>query len=253
MAAPDAPSAGSAPAGTAAEGEGASGAVGRLRAAWRRLDRNQRLAGGAALALLGTLFLPWYQTSTTVSRVVGGRLQASTARDVQTGIEAFTFVEAAILLVVFGVLLLLFARGERRGFHLPGGDGAIITLAGTWAALLIVWRLFDKPELGRGVAVKLQWGMALAMGAALLLALAGARVRRAHIPEPPIREAERCARRRDRSQAEDVGGERPWLAETEPLPARTPRPAAGEEAETIALPGEVPRPDDPPEPPARRR
>jgi hypothetical protein len=252
MAAPDAPSAGSGSGRTASRGptagQRATGAVNRVRRAWRRLDGSQRLAGVAALLLLGTLFLPWYQTSFAAQGTKGAQL----VRDVQTGIEAFTFVEAAILLVVFGVLLLLFARGENRAFHLPGGDGAVLSLAGAWAALLIVWRLFDKPELGKGVAVKLQWGMAVAMGAALLLIYAGTRVRRAHVPEPPLLEDDAPKTRRGEGAVE-VGGERPWLAETEPLPRRrTPRPSA-EEAETVALPGEVPRPEDPPEPPPRLR
>jgi hypothetical protein len=250
MAAPDAHSAGSGGDRTAARrrtvGQRAGRAINRLGGAWRSLDGSQRLAGVAAVLLGATLFLPWYQTSFAAQGTKGAQL----LRDVQTGIEAFTFVEAAVLVVVLGVLLLLFARGERRPFHLPGGDGTIIMLAGVWASALITWRLFDKPELGRGVAVKLQWGMAVAMGAALLLAWAGVRVRRAQVPEPPLRDDERRGRRQV-----EVGADRPWLAETEPLPARTtPRPAPRQEtgeAETVALPGEVPEPEDPPEAPSR--
>ena len=45
-------------------------------------------------------------------------------------------------------------------FHLPGGDGVAISLAGGWALLLLVWRLFDKPELdGPGADVGIQWGI----------------------------------------------------------------------------------------------
>ena len=42
------------------------------------------------------------------------------------------------MLLAFGVLALLFARGEGNRFHLPFGDGTIIAAAGIWAAALIV-------------------------------------------------------------------------------------------------------------------
>ena len=243
MAAPDAPS--SRPVRGRTAGGKVNGVLDRLRTAWRGLDPNQRLAGIAALALLVTLFLPWYQKSVPTGK-------GSIGHETQSAIASPTFVEAAILVVVFGVLLLLLARGERRPFHLPGGDGLVITLAGLWAGFLVVWRVFDKPEFGQGVTVQLRWGMAVAIGAAVVLAYAGLRVRRAHIPEPPIREDELPDRRRDARSEVPVGGDRPWLAETEALPPRTRRPPPGDQAETVALPGEVPRPEDPPEAPPRR-
>ena len=61
--------------------------------------------------------------------------------------QVFSFVEAAVLLVAVAVLYLLFARGERRSFQLPGGDGGVVLAAGLWAALLLVLRLFDKPGI----------------------------------------------------------------------------------------------------------
>ena len=57
----------------------------------------------------------------------------------------FSFVEAAVVIVALGVLVLLKKRGDGRSFHLPFGDGAVIMAAGAWSALLIVIRLFDRP------------------------------------------------------------------------------------------------------------
>ena len=167
--------------GTPAAARAARG-VSRLRAAWRELSGEQRLAGIAALGLLATMFLPWYSTAFPAKVTVAGRV--ATGHDHQTAIGAFSWVEAAVLLVALGVLALLFARGERRAFHLPGGDGAVITAAGVWACVLIVWRFFDKPDLGRGVSVGLEWGIFVALAAAVALALAGNNVRAAHRPEP---------------------------------------------------------------------
>jgi hypothetical protein len=126
-----------------------------------------------------------------------------------------------ILLVALGVLALLFARGERRAFHLPGGDGTVIAAAGVWASLLIVWRFFDKPELGRGVSVGLQWGIFVALVAAIALAAAGNRLRAARRPEPPLAQAPPP---RDPGEPVEVRipDVRPHLEETRVMPDRRP-------------------------------
>jgi hypothetical protein len=88
------------------------------------------------------------------------------------------------------VIVMLFARAERRAFHLPGGDGTIIMGAGLWAALLIFYRVFDRPD-GNGYPVGIEWGFFLAFVAAGFLAYAGWRMRQAHRPEPPLPGEER--------------------------------------------------------------
>jgi hypothetical protein len=151
----------------------------RIQRAAAELDPDQRLAGLAALALLVTLFLPWYQKSVAVA---GRGLDSQNL----TAFGVFTFVEAAIMLVALGVFALLFARGERRAFHLPGGDGTVILGAGAWAALLLLWRVFDRPDVeGVGATVGITWGFFFAFLAAAALAGAGWRIRQADRPEPP--------------------------------------------------------------------
>jgi hypothetical protein len=59
---------------------------------------------------------------------VDGRPQTESVTRSAFGV--YSFVEAAIFLVACAVLVLLFARGERRAFHLPGGDGTVIMAAG---------------------------------------------------------------------------------------------------------------------------
>lgn len=127
------------------------------------------------MALALSLLLPWYQ-ATLLGRQAGTNNLSAFA--------VFTFVEAAVLLVAAGVLYLLYARSERRGFHLPGGDGWVISAAGAWAVLLLVWRFFDKPDVANA-AVGIQWGAFVAMATAGLLIAAGQRIRAAHRPEPP--------------------------------------------------------------------
>ncbi len=143
---------------------------------WEELDPEQRLAGAAAVALFVTMFLPWYQQNAVVS---ARRLQPLVSQNLNAW-AVFSFVEAAVLLVAVAVLALLIARAQRRKFHLPGSDGAVVLLAGIWVAALLVWRLFDKPGIGgRGIAanVGIQWGIFFALAAAAAMAWAGARMR----------------------------------------------------------------------------
>ena len=157
----------------------------RLRAAHRALDRDQRFAAGAAIALLLTMFLPWYEKSVVIP---GTR---SFAKDSISAFGAVSFVEAAIFLVSAGVLVLLLARAEERPFHLPGGDGTVIFAAGIWATLLIFYRVFDHPDIsGEGGTVGIQWGFFVAFVAAGALTVAGQRIRAAGRPEPPTRPRE---------------------------------------------------------------
>jgi hypothetical protein len=169
----------------------------------RALSREMKIAGGVAVLLGLSLLLPWYQKSFFVRGVV--------VEDNLSAFGVFTFIEAAVLLVALAVLFLVWARSQRKGFHLPGGDGAAITLAGGWAVVLLVWRLFDKPSVaGPGATIGLQWGIFGALLAAGALAATGARVRAAHRPEPPNPAAEesgwvsppRRERRHDRAPSD---------------------------------------------------
>jgi hypothetical protein len=150
----------------------------------------------------------------------------------------FSFVEAAELLIAFGVLALLRARALGKRFHLPFGDGTAITAAGAWAAALIVVRLFDRP-LGQNM---------LALACAAILILAGLREKAKRpaddLPEehqtPPIRRRPRPPSRR-RTAAGPAG------EETEPLPPPEFEPYRPEAGEQLRLGGDEPerqRPGD---------
>jgi hypothetical protein len=159
--------------------QGAQTFPARIASGWRAMAPEQRLAAVAALGLLITMFFPWYGLQS---------LNRKTGEIHSHSINAFgdvSFVEAAVFLVAAGVIVMLFARAERRAFHLPGGDGLIVTIAGGWAALLIFYRVFDRPD-GGGYPVGIEWGFFLAFIAAGGLAFAGWRIRQAHRPEPPL-------------------------------------------------------------------
>jgi hypothetical protein len=225
----------------------------RLVRAWKVLPHESRLAASASGALFLTLFLPWYQV-TLIAPAKAAKLQSASATI--TGWGAFSFVEAAVLLVAAGVLTLLFQRAEGRAFHLPGGDGGVIAAAGVWTSLLIVWRIFDKQgSTTNGPSATtsgVEWGIFIALGAAIFLAYAGSRIRAAHRPEPPLPgEAQAPAGsnaaatteviatdRRRRPSAATVGaGE--WESRRR---SRPPRPVPAERRSPIAT-GPPPAPD----------
>jgi len=183
-------------------------------------------AAGAAGALMLTLFLPWY------SAVFRGNEARSFNR---SAFGEFSFVETAVLLVAAAVLYLIWARSQRKGFHLPGGDGTVIMGAGAWAFLLIVWRLFDTPE-SDNAEFGLQWGIFVALAAAGVLTATGARVRAAHRPEPP------------NPMADDGGWERPPPRERRP--ERRPREGTAVTEVLRERPGWE---GEPPEAPGRAR
>ncbi len=161
--------------------------AGRLRRAWRVLPHERRLAAYAACGLFLTLFLPWYQ-ETVIATGRATRLQSLS--ESLTGWGAFSFVEAAVLLVAIGVIVLLVQRAEGRAFHLPGGDGWVITAAGGWTCVLVIWRIFDKQGADShgqyATTSGIEWGIFVALAVAALLTYAGSRIRAAHRPEPPL-------------------------------------------------------------------
>jgi hypothetical protein len=208
----------------------------RLVRAWRGLPFERRLAAGAALALFVTLFLPWYQETVIASGV--NSLRSISAS--MTGWAAFSFVEAAVLLVAVSVLALLFVRAEGGAFHVPGGDGGVITAAGFWTCVLIVWRMFDKEGTsGHGQVATtsgIEWGIFVALAVAGVLTYAGTRIRRAHEPEPPLPGDGARASRRPDMEADDT-----WTQTT----AAAPVPAPRQSSPPVAAPARRPSPPAP--------
>jgi hypothetical protein len=198
--------------------------VTRLATAWRTLEPEQRLAALTALGLFASMFLPWYGKTDTV--VVHGAPKATATS--LSAFQAFSFVEAAVLLVSAGVLAMLFARAERRPFQLPGGDGRVVIVAGAWCALLIFYRTIDKPGLHGNdkitATVGVEWGIFIALLLALGLTYAGARLRALERPEPPLRRERRARAGRPRESREERRA--PDAEPTVVVPARPLQEAA---------------------------
>lgn len=196
----------------------------RLAHAWRALEAEQRLAALAAAGLFVSMFLPWYSKTDTV-------IVAGAARATQTSLsafQAFSFVEAAVLLVSGGVLVLMFRRAERSAVQVPGGDCIVVMVAGGWTALLIFYRLLDKPGLQGNqrvtATVGVQWGIFIALLLALGLVYAGRRMHALEQPGPPRTRSPGSARRP--RPAPPGATDEPPAMRREPLAAAPPRRSA---------------------------
>lgn len=148
---------------------------------WGVLSTAQKRTAAAALILLVTLGAPWYATE-VVFRARPGE-QAPVTHGTMSGFAAFSFVEAAVLLTAVAVLVLTWARATERPFALPGRDGTFVTIAAGWIGLLVVYRLFDRPE-GDSTAtsttlIGLSWGIFASLAAVGLLLVTGLDQRRA--------------------------------------------------------------------------
>jgi hypothetical protein len=160
--------------------------VRRLVLAWRALAPEQRRVVLASALVLASMFLPWYSKS--VNAVT--RKGLSSQSEAKLAIFVPSFVEASIFLVAVALLVLMWARGNGRAFHLPFGDGTVVTAAGAWVGFLIFYRFIDQPSGGISNAIQyeynLSWGIFFALLAAAGLVYAGTRLRLAHVAEPPL-------------------------------------------------------------------
>ena len=244
-------------------------AISRVADAWRVLGSDQRLAALSAVGLFVSMLLPWYsKTNTFVEHDAARASQASLS-----AFQAFSFVEAAVLLVSAGVLAMLFARAEGREFQLPGGDGMIVAIAGGWAAVLIFYRLLDKPSL-QGTqritaTVGVEWGIFIALLLALAMLYVGRRMRAGERGRPPLSRTRERSHDRGRAPdtAETIAGHGDDTAETvagrgggerRERPAASREPDGGASTSPVAARPRGARREDSPrpragEPPAPRR
>ena len=135
----------------------------------------ERMAAAGALLCAAATILPWYRAP------VGGL--------VKTGLGSFGFVMAAQLITVGATFFLLLAVGRGRRPPRPFDEGTLLALAGIWAAAMVVYLMFDRPQFqlaGFDTDYRLAYGIFIALGGAGLLGVMGLR----------IRSAERVARER---------------------------------------------------------
>jgi hypothetical protein len=139
----------------------------RTRPLLPHLRAGRRLSAIAALVIAASLLFPWY----------GFRIQdfGSVA---QTGLDAFGWGQATLMLVVCAALTLIVLAARGYVPPRPLNEGALLAGAGVWAAIVCAYLMLDRPEEIAGFStIRLRYGIFIAAGAAAALALGGLRVR----------------------------------------------------------------------------
>ena len=133
----------------------------------RSLGAHERLAaigvGGVAVSLL----LPWYGVSF--------------ASLVRTPLSSISFVEVAIILMLVAAGYLIVRSERGPAFPRPLHTGTLIAVTGVWTAVLVGYRMIDRPDLGifgEAYGVGLRYGIFVALAGAALIAVGGLRCRR---------------------------------------------------------------------------
>jgi hypothetical protein len=134
------------------------------------LGASERLAALGALICAAATVLPWYR--------------APIDELVKTGLGAFGFAMAAQLLTTGAALALLLAVGRGRRPPLPLHAGTLLAAAGIWAGAMVVSLMFDRPEFqlaGFNQDYRLAYGIFVSLGGAVVLTVAGLRIRRVEV------------------------------------------------------------------------
>jgi hypothetical protein len=152
-----------------------------LRGLWRDLrglGGNERIAVIGAAVMVGSLLLPWYQSPISNDLVL-------------TGIGAFGWAEGALVLIAAATTFLALEGGGGYVPPRPLREWGLFVAAGTWAALIVLYRIVDRPSFtiaGHDGDYELHYAIFVALAGAAIIIAAGLRMRpseRLKRPEPP--------------------------------------------------------------------
>jgi hypothetical protein len=144
----------------------------------RGLGGNERIAVIGCAVMVGSLFLPWYQSPISNDLVF-------------TGIGAFGWAEAALVLIAGATTFLALECGGGYVPPRPLREWALFVTAGCWAAVIVLYRIADRPKFtlaGHDQPYDLHYAIFVALGGAVVIVAAGLRMRpreRAQRPTPP--------------------------------------------------------------------
>jgi hypothetical protein len=136
----------------------------------RRLTKAEQLVCAGAAITVASLILPWY----------GVRFDS---RFMVSGIDAFGFAAAALLLSVGAAVVGVIRDAWGRPPSKPLNTADLVVLAGAWAALISIYLTIDRPdEVAGSTHVSLHWGIFVALGGCILIVAAGMRMRAERSP-----------------------------------------------------------------------
>ena len=128
--------------------------------------------------MVGSLLLPWYESPISNDLVL-------------TGIGAFGWAEGALVLIAVATVFLALQVGGGYVPPRPLREWALLVAAGAWAAVIVLYRIADRPRFtlaGHDEPYDLHYAIFVALAGAVLIVVAGLRMRpreRAKRPQPP--------------------------------------------------------------------
>jgi hypothetical protein len=145
---------------------------------FRGLGPNERIAVIGAAVMVGSLLLPWYESPISNDLV-------------RTGIGAFGWAEGALVLIAGATTFLALQGGGGYVPPRPLREWALFVVAGCWAALIVLYRIADRPRFtlaGHDEPYDLHYAIFVALAGAVIIIMAGLRMRpreRAKHPQAP--------------------------------------------------------------------
>jgi hypothetical protein len=144
----------------------------------RGLGGNERIAVIGAAVMVGSLVLPWYESPISNDLVL-------------TGIGAFGWAEGALVLIAAATTFLALKAGGGYVPPRPLREWGLFVAAGSWAALIVLYRIADRPRFtlaGHDEPYDLHYAIFVALAGAVIIVIAGLRMRpreRAKRPRAP--------------------------------------------------------------------
>jgi FtsH-binding integral membrane protein len=111
----------------------------------RRLRAGEWIAGLSGVALLVSLFVPWYEP------------------DSLSGWEALSAIDVLLAFVAATAVLLVIVTATQRVPAVPIALAAVVMLIGIAGVILVLLRVLDIPDVASGR----EWGVWLALAGAL--------------------------------------------------------------------------------------
>jgi hypothetical protein len=111
----------------------------------RRLRAGEWIAGLSGVALLASLFVPWYEP------------------DSLSGWEALSAIDVLLASVAAAAVLLVIVTAAQRVPAVPIALAAVVMLIGIAGVILVLLRVLDIPDVASGR----EWGVWLALAGAL--------------------------------------------------------------------------------------
>jgi hypothetical protein len=130
----------------------------------RRLGPGEWLAGASGVALLVSLFLPWYDVGLPSVPAGSGWTAYAPIDATLSGWEALSAIDVVLALVAACGVLVAVVTAVQSVPAVPIALSALVFLAGCVGVILVLIRLVDLPDFAGGRAWGLWLGLAGALG-----------------------------------------------------------------------------------------